>query len=75
MVVRQHKETELEVSGGNQGTCENHGISEETTKLMAIQKLMQSCHDLTGAWLTVRGDCTIAGGASFLTCDPGGEQI
>ena len=44
-------------------------------ELMAMQKLMHSCHGLTGAWLTVRGDCTFAGGASFLTCGPGGEQI
>ena len=28
---------------------------------------MQSCHDFTGASLTVRGDRTFAGGASFAT--------
>ena len=54
-----------------QGTCESNGISEETTnsfgELTAKQKLMLSCHDLTGAWLTVRGDCTFAGGAKI--CD------
>ena len=70
-VVREHNSAESEVLWAEQGTCESNGISEETTnsfgELTAKQKLMLSCHDLTGAWLTVRGDCTFAGGAKI--CD------
>ena len=53
---------------GRAGTCENDGINEN-------DGLIQSFDGLHGAWLTVRGDCTLAGKASFSTCDPGGERL
>ena len=79
MVVRKLKGAESEVLWADQGICESYGISEETTNILgeltAIQKLMQSCQDLEHASLTVRGDCTFAGGASFANCDPASEQL
>ena len=57
--TRRHTGSETDVLWADKVICDTDGIKEERTntfgKMVAIHKLIRSCHDLAGAWLTVRG--------------------